>query len=436
LQSVQQVLTAAPALLGIGKPTSYLIEDLDSTEIRPGGGFIGSYGLATFSGGNLSSLRLTDTYLLDKPYEYAGHIIQFPSDYRWFPLAPSWSLRDSNLDADFPTEARYAEQLYRTEGGTATLQGVIAITPAVIQGLLNLTGPIYVSQYKETITAQNLINRIHFHQLHEELAGGDNPSPDGLSSLRKHFTAVLFQDFFAKLRQIAPTAMPKIETLLINSLHSKDIQIYLNDTSMETLLQNYQIASKMQAPAGDTLMVVAANIIANKANYFMNYTMRDQVTIDTQGNAIHHTTLTYNWPHNPASLANDYGGTTTIYRDYLRVYAPTGSTLQAQSGWTPQGTSHKFGLEVWAGIFQLQYGHSGTVTLTWTVHGAAKHDAQGWHYTYLIQRQAGIGWKLNLHVTLPACAQQVTNSGVPLDKTNSLTQFLSSDVHVGLNYTC
>jgi hypothetical protein len=205
---------------------------------------------------------------------------------------------------------------------------------------------------------------------------------------------------------------------------------------METLLQNYQIASKMQAPAGDTLMVVAANIIANKANYFMNYTMRDQVTIDTQGNAIHHTTLTYNWPLNPASLENDYGGTTTIYRDYLRVYAPLGSTLQKQSGWTPQGTSHKFGLEVWAGIFQLQYGHSGTITLTWTVHGAAKHDAQGWHYTYLIQRQAGIGWKLNLHVTLPACAQHVTNSATPLDKTSSLSRYLSIDVNIGLNYTC
>ncbi len=436
LQSVQQVLAAAPALLGIGTPASYLIEQLDSTELRPGGGFIGSYGLATFSGGNLASLRMTDTYLLDKPYEYAGHVIPYPQDYRWFPLAPGWSLRDSNLDADFPTAARYAEQIYHTEGGTAALQGVIAITPAFVQGALNITGPIYVSQYKETITAQNLINRIHYHQLSEELAGGDNPSPDGLSSLRKHFTAVLFEDFFAKVRQIAPTALPKFQTLLVNSLHTKDVQIYLNNASAEQLLQNYDIASKMLAPAGDTLMVVDANIIANKANYFMTYTMRDQVTIDAQGNATHHTTLTYNWPLNPASLENDYGIITTTYVDYLRVYAPQGSVLKAQSGWTPRGTSQKFGLEQWAGLFRLQYGHSGTISLTWTVRGAATQDAHGWHYNYLIQRQAGIVWKLNLHVALPACAQHVTSSAASLEKTGTLSQPVSTNVPIAVNYTC
>ncbi|HEU5369488.1 MAG TPA: DUF4012 domain-containing protein [Ktedonobacterales bacterium] len=436
LQSVQQVLAVAPALLGIGTPASYLIEQLDSTELRPGGGFIGSYGLATFSGGNLASLRMTDTYLLDKPYEYAGHVIPYPQDYRWFPLAPSWSLRDSNLDADFPTAARYAEQLYHTEGGTAALQGVIAITPAFVQGALNITGPIYVSQYKETITAQNLINRIHYHQLSEELAGGDNPSPDGLSSLRKHFTAVLFEDFFAKVRQIAPTALPKFQTLLVNSLHTKDVQMYLNNASAEQLLQNYDIASKMLAPAGDTLMVVDANIIANKANYFMTYTMRDQVTIDAQGTATHHTTLTYNWPLNPASLENDYGIITTTYVDYLRVYAPQGSVLKAQSGWTPRGTSQKFGLEQWAGLFSLQYGHSGTISLTWTVRGAATHDAHGWHYNDLIQRQAGIVWKLNLHVALPACAQHVTSSAASLEKTGTLSQPVSTNVPIAVNYTC
>lgn len=436
LQSIQQMLPVFPALLGIGTPASYLIEQLDSTELRPGGGFIGSYGLASFSGGNLTDIQMTDTYLLDKPYEYAGNVIPFPSNDTWFPLAPSWSLRDSNLEADFPTDARYAEQLYHTEGGTAALQGVIAITPMFIENALAITGPIYVSEYDVTITPQNLINEIHYHQLQEELAGGDNPSPDGLSSVRKHFTAVLFQDFFARIRQIAPTSLPKFETLAVNALHMKDIQIYLDNSTAEQVLQKYDIASNMQAPAGDTLMVVAANIIANKANYFMTYTMNDQVMIDAQGNATHHTTLTYNWPLDPASQENNYGGTTTNYRDYLRIYAPKGSILQDQSGWTPQGTSQEFNLEQWAGLFNLQYGNSGTISLTWTVPGAATHDAHGWHYTYLIQRQAGIAWKLSLHVTLPSCAQQVTNSTGHLDKSGSLTQNLTSDVRIAVNYGC
>lgn len=437
LQSLQQLLSVAPTLLGVGQPTSYLIEQFDSTELRPGGGFIGSYGTATFSGGHLSGLHMTDTYLLDKPYEFAGHIIPFPQAYSWFPLAPSWSLRDSNLDADFPTAARYGEQLYHTEGGTVPLQGVIGITPGFIENALQITGPIYVPEYKETVTAQNLVDLIHYHQLNEELAAGDNPSPDGHSSLRKRFTELLFEHFFARVSQILPTSITKFATLLFNSLHTKDIQIYLNASPAENLLQSYNYASTIQAPAGDSLFVVDANIISNKANYFMTYVSNDQVTLDASGNAVHHMTLTYNWPISAASTQNNYGGITNEYVDYVRVYAPPGSVLQTQTGWSARGTSQAFGREFWAGVFRLRYGASGTITLTWLVPHAAVHDAQGWHYHYLLQRQAGITWNVNTQVTLPTCAHITSTSGnlIP-NKSGVVNQSLTADSNMNINYAC
>jgi len=213
--------------------------------------------------------------------------------------------------------------------------------------------------------------------------------------------------------------------------------VYLNSSPAEHLLQNYHISSNVQAPAGDTLMVVDANIISNKANYFITYTMNDQVTLDASGNAVHITTLTYNWPYAQESTQNNYGGVTTAYTDYLRVYAPRGSRLQAQSGWTPQGSEQTYGLTAWAGIFHLQYGHSASVTLTWTVPGAATRESHGWQYTYLIQRQAGIAWKLHLQVILPSCAHNVSNSGAaPLTSSGTLSQYLSMNMHVGETYTC
>lgn len=51
LADVQELLPVIPTLLGIGTPANYLIEVLDSTELRPAGGFIGNYGIATFVGG-------------------------------------------------------------------------------------------------------------------------------------------------------------------------------------------------------------------------------------------------------------------------------------------------------------------------------------------------------------------------------------------------
>ena len=117
LQSARALL-AAPQVLGVGTPANYLIEVLDSTELRPGGGFVGNYGIATLSGGRLTSLHITDTYLLDLGAQANGVRLKFPQAYSWFPIAPYWSLRDSNLDADFPTDARNAEQIYHAEGGT------------------------------------------------------------------------------------------------------------------------------------------------------------------------------------------------------------------------------------------------------------------------------------------------------------------------------
>jgi hypothetical protein len=86
--------------------------------------------------------------------------------YSWFDIAPtSWSLGDSNLDADFPTNAKNAQQNYKKEGGTTPVQGVIAITPLLIQHALTITGPIAVPEYHETVTAQNLLDRIQYYQV-------------------------------------------------------------------------------------------------------------------------------------------------------------------------------------------------------------------------------------------------------------------------------
>ncbi len=441
LLQARTLLSITPTLLGIDKPTSYLIEQLDSTQLRPGGGDIGSYGIVTVSGGRLSSIHMSDTYLLDDPYKYAGNRIPYPSTYRWFSnylASESWSLHDSNLDADFPTAARYGEQIYHIEGGTTPVQGMIAITPWFIENALKITGPVYVNEYNETITAYNLINRIHYHQLNEEVQGGDVPSPDGHSSLRKRFTELLFEHFFARVRQVVPVAMPQFVNLLRDSLHTKDIQIYLNSGTAEDLLQSSQLASTIQAPVGDSVFIVDANVSSNKANNFITYTLHDQVAIDSSGNAIHDTALTYNWPFSQGSLQNAYSDT-NLYRDYVRIYIPPGSALQTQDGWMPQGMSETFGHKVWAGVFTLPYGQTGTIHLIWTVPGAVVHDANGWHYHYLIQRQAGITWQLNLQVILPSCAHVIGNlSNLALNSSHGgvLKRDLMTDSDVGVDYIC
>jgi hypothetical protein len=434
LETIQRLLPVVPTLLGIGTPANYLIEILDSTELRPGGGFMGNYGIATFSGGRLTATHVTDTYLLDEAYDATGHRIPYPSAYTWFDLAPSWSLRDSNLDADFPTAAHYAELNYAREGGNIPVQGVIAITPQLIQRALEITGPINVPEYHETVTEQNLVDRIHYYQVGSgDTASGDAPSPDGLSSVRKRFTALLAEHFLARVRQVSSSVLPRLLQLMISSLRSKDVQVYLNPSSAEKLLQSYHLDSSIQSPRGDGLFVVDANISPSKANSLITNTLNDQIAIDEKGNAIHHTTIRYAW----VSKSPVYGS--DIYRDYVRVYVPPGSVLQVQNGWQSRGTSTVFGREVWAGFFTLSYGQTDTITLVWRVPGAATKDANGWHYQYLLQRQAGAQWMVRLQVTPPSCGVTTHKwGGLASTSRQGVTpaQPLTEDVNVGNDYNC
>jgi hypothetical protein len=435
LVTLQRLLPVAPTLLGIGTPANYLIELLDSTELRPGGGFIGNYGTATLSGGRLSAAHITDVDLLDRPFEFAGLVIPYPAAYTWFDLAPgSWSFRDSNLDADFPTVARYGEQTYLKEGGNVPVQGVIAITPALIERALAITGPITVPEYQETVTTQNLIARIHFHQLGSAGEGSELiPSPDGHSSLRKRFTELLAEHFLARVHQLSPVQLSKFLLLMVNAVRSRDLQIYFNSDMAENLLQRYHLDASIQSPVGDSLFVVDANISGNKANSFIVNSLDDQVTIDSQGDVTHHATLSYAW----TIAGQNYGS--SVYRDYVHIYVPPGSTLLMQDGWQPRGLSNAFHREVWMGFFTLSYGQTHKMTLIWKVPSAASKDQSGWHYQYLVQKQAGILWALNLQVVLPTCATIANKWGGLRSNGRQetvLTQSLTEDMNLGVNYAC
>lgn len=435
LDAAEKFLSVAPTVLGITTPAKYLVEILDSTELRPSGGFIGNYGTATLSGGRLLATHITDVYLLDRPFEAAGNVIPYPPAYTWFNLWPHWSFRDSGLDADFPTAARYGEQNYMREGGNVPVQGVIAITPTLIQRAMQITGPIEVPEYHETVTPQNLIARIHYYQLNPNSGSGSDliPSPGGHSSLRKRFTELLAEHLLARVRQLSSPYLAQFVQLVVNSVHSKDVQLYFNSSIAENLLQRFHLDSAIQSSDGDGLFVVDTNIAGNKANSFIMNTLNDQVSIDAEGNAIHQTTISYAWTNS----GQFYGS--PIYRDYVRVYTPPGSMLQMQNGWQPRGTSETFGHQVWAGYFELSYGQIRHITLTWMAPRAAKKDSSGWHYHYLIQRQAGISWQLNLRMRLPSCGA-MTNISAGLRATNkqeiAITGTLTEDLNAEIDYTC
>jgi hypothetical protein len=251
----------------------------------------------------------------------------------------------------------------------------------------------------------------------------------------------LFQHFLATAKEQSAHNLGPFIHLFIDALHSKDVQIYFDDVGAEAILRDLHIASTIDAPAtGDSLMVVDANIIANKSNYFIKYNLSDKVTIDASGAATHHTVVTYDWPNDPGTITNNYGHIKDSNYQYQRVYVSPNAQLKKRTGSDLQNPTFAFNRQVWPSFVHIYYGRVTTLTFDYTTPGAATQDATGWHYNYLLQKQAGVLFNYDLSVTLPSCANVTSSSPTgmftPADKGLAAKGSLSTDLKMAINYTC
>ncbi len=133
-----------PRALGMENPRTYLILFINNTELRPGGGFIGSYAVTKFDHSRPEILKIEGTEIIDNNASGIG-ATPTPPLAKYLGLK-TWQFRDSNWSPDFPTDARKALEFYKAEHGFLAddISGVIALTPNVFEEILKLVGPLNV----------------------------------------------------------------------------------------------------------------------------------------------------------------------------------------------------------------------------------------------------------------------------------------------------
>jgi hypothetical protein len=310
-------------LLGVNQPRTFLVQTLDRAELRPTGGFTGQYGELHIANGRMAPFSLRDISLIEYADNSPTTDQLAPEAYRsWWPFA-NWGLRDSNLSADFPTSAQIAIHQYQQEVNRK-VDGVIVFTPFFIEHILQILGPITIPSYNETITAQNLEERLHYYQL--DNAGiakqMQMQGKDSSTSERKQFTALLAHTLMDRIRHASPGELMALASEMPHSLRTRDLQIYFTNAQLEDLLMQYDLAGQVnRSTTHDGLYVVQANVSASKASQYVRTSISDTVSLDAAGGATHvmHLSLAY------AEIGQIYGLDT--YRDYVRVYVPPSAKL-------------------------------------------------------------------------------------------------------------
>jgi len=127
-------------------------------------------------------------------------------------ISTAWSLHDSNWFADWPTSAQKIIWFYERAGG-ATADGVISLTPSIVERLLALTGPIAMPEYGVSFTEENFVDLL---QQKVEV------DYDKLENQPKKIMADFAPKFLDRLWEVWPQNYGQIFDVLNDSLAQKD----------------------------------------------------------------------------------------------------------------------------------------------------------------------------------------------------------------------
>lgn len=250
-----------PDLLGFNQTRTYFVLFQNNTELRPTGGFLGSYGILTLNRGR-PTLQVQDIYVPDG--QVTSHITPPAPIQEAFQLG-TWRLRDANWKSDFPSAAKHVEW-FMEKAGLPPADGTIATNLLVVQELVKLLGPITLPDYNETISAQSLWEKTQLYSQHNSFPG---------SKQKTEFLSDLSEQLLENISRANIVTKLKIIRSLLVMLEEKQLLVSVHDSSTQQILENLNWSGSIKEPscpwwAGncirDSLFFTEANLGVNKAN--------------------------------------------------------------------------------------------------------------------------------------------------------------------------
>ena len=372
-QDVTAVGSLADALLNTqGGERTYLILFQNNLELRPGGGFIGSFAILKVKDGKVLDFSVHDTGNFD------GRIpntVEPPYPMKETLKVASWKLRDSNWSPDFGTNAKQAVTFYEMGQGQEHFDGVIGITANVLESLLTVTGPVTVPGFPGTYDSTNAIRDLEY-QVEKGYQDQNIDFGD-----RKSMMGLLGDEIIKKVKTLGPADLWKLFQVALTDLNRKDIQLSFTDGALESKALSAGWGGAVdQQWNDDFLMPVDANLNSWKSDAVIKRAFR--YTVDLTG-AKPRATFTVSYDHQ----ANEKDFMTKDYQSFLRIYVPKGSWLETVSGNAKDPVfGEELGKKYFGALVQVPLGSKKDVTFTYDLPDTIDRT----FYDLKIGKQAGL----------------------------------------------
>jgi hypothetical protein len=371
-----------PEIFGYPEKKNFLFLLQNNNELRPTGGFIGTYGIMQTDAGDITRFDTHDIYHIDMPIKDQLKVAP-PSPLKQYLGVPNWYLRDSNWSPDFPSAARQALWFYQQENrlqakpdAINSFDGVLAFTPQFITDLLAMTGPIKIG--KETYTKDNFTDLLEYRveKGYEKLGISKWQRKEVIGEISK----VLKQRIF----DLDSDSWPQMAYLINKNIAEKNVLVFFNNQDLQNLAQAEEMAGELRSFDGDYLMVVDSNMASLKTDAAINRQLSYTAQVAKDGV---YALLNISYAHRGLM---DYK--TTRYRTYARIYVPAGSKLIKVSGQTEGEvlTKSEYGKTAFELFTTVEPGHISALTLLYKLPEKIKKQTDNGTYSLLVQKQPGV----------------------------------------------
>jgi hypothetical protein len=326
---IQDNLPVLFKLLGEKHPTRFLVLLQNSSELRPTGGFLGSFLKFSLRDG------LVENWQFEDVYERAKNFAEPKPPPGFENITNAWALQDANYFPDFPTSAKKVAWFYERNGGES-FDVILGVDDSLLKNFLALTGPIISPQLPEPLTAENA--NLLLSTLVEAKLTGERTPKKIIAEVIPLLRAKIFQEktFFGAAQ------------IFLQAVTERHLQAFAFDPKIEAVFARYDLDGQIAATDlnEDYLNVVNASVSGNKSDAFITQKIWHATQIASDGTLTDTVTIArrHNWDF-PAStafraLAQKLGITdaqklTALEAilgngkniSYLKIYAPWGSEL-------------------------------------------------------------------------------------------------------------
>ena len=294
----------------------YLVVFQNNNEIRPTGGFIGSFAIIDIDRGEIKNIEIPG----GGSYDIQGQLRELVISPEPFHLINSaWQFQDSNWFPDFPASAKKMMWFYEKSGGSS-VDGVVAINASLMEDLLEIIGPVEMSEYGKTMTSENFIDET------QKLVEFDY---DKEENKPKQVIADMAPKVLENLLDMDAGQLSLFSEVMHKAILDKDVMVYSKNPDTEEKLESFGLSGKLRdiSEFSDYLMVVDTNIAGQKTDGKIVKEITHISEIQDDGSIINTIKIVR---RHMGVKGTVFSGVRNV--NYLRLYVPSGSTLLSAEG--------------------------------------------------------------------------------------------------------